>query len=161
MATIFLPTPMVRQKMDFFLEQGRLAGQALTPAHFMLVRNTYVAPTDEEAMADAEPALTHMLILFKDAAVPPDLSLLPDSYAFHREAFRSFEEPPERFEDVVEAGLVLCGSPEMVRAQLAEQLAAVGMRQVCLLFAFGNLPHEKVMRSMRLFATEVMPGMQT
>ena len=99
-----------------------------------------------------------MLILFKDAAVPPDLALMPDSYAFHREAFRSFEEPPERFEDVVDAGLVLCGSPETVRRQLAEQIAAVGMRQVCLLFAFGNLPHEKVMRSIRLFATEVMPA---
>jgi alkanesulfonate monooxygenase SsuD/methylene tetrahydromethanopterin reductase-like flavin-dependent oxidoreductase (luciferase family) len=99
-----------------------------------------------------------MLILFKDAAVPPDLSLLPDSYAFHREAFRAFEEPPESFDDVVGAGLVLCGSPETVRRQLREQVEAVGLRQLCLLFAFGNLPHDTVLRSMRLFASEVMPA---
>ena len=46
------------------------AGRDVSPSHVMLVRNVYVAPTDEEAVADAEPALTHMLILFKDAAVP-------------------------------------------------------------------------------------------
>jgi alkanesulfonate monooxygenase SsuD/methylene tetrahydromethanopterin reductase-like flavin-dependent oxidoreductase (luciferase family) len=83
--------------------------------------------------------------------------LLPDSYAFHREAFRAFEEPPESFDDVVGAGLVLCGSPETVRQQLEEQIEAVGLRQVCLLFSFGNLPHDKVMRSLRLFTDEVMP----
>jgi alkanesulfonate monooxygenase SsuD/methylene tetrahydromethanopterin reductase-like flavin-dependent oxidoreductase (luciferase family) len=160
MATIFLPTPMVVDKKNFYLEAGARAGRAVTPAHFMLVRNVYVAPTDQEAAADAEPALTHMLILFKDAAVPPDLTLLPDSYAFHREAFRAFEEPPERFEDVIGAGLVLCGSPETVREQLLEQIEAVGLRQVCLLFAFGNLPHDKVMRSIGLFAAQVMPWLK-
>jgi alkanesulfonate monooxygenase SsuD/methylene tetrahydromethanopterin reductase-like flavin-dependent oxidoreductase (luciferase family) len=157
MATIFLPTELVREKKAFYLEAGAKAGQPVGEGHFMLVRNVYVAPTDEEAVADAESALTHMLILFKDAAVPPDLSLLPDSYAFHREAFRAFEEPPESFDDVVGAGLVLCGSPETVRRQLEEQIEAVGLRQVCLLFSFGNLPHDKVMRSLRLFANEVMP----
>jgi len=59
---------------------------------------------------------------------------------------------------VVGAGLVLCGSPETVRRQLEEQVETIGLRQLCLLFAFGNLPHDKVMRSMRLFATEVMPA---
>jgi alkanesulfonate monooxygenase SsuD/methylene tetrahydromethanopterin reductase-like flavin-dependent oxidoreductase (luciferase family) len=160
MATIFLPTPLVREKLDFYLDAGAHAGQAVTPAHFMLVRNVHVAPTDAEAVADADPAFSHMLMLFRNAAVPPDLSLLPDSYAFHREAFRAFEEPPESFDEVVGAGLVLCGSPETVRRQLAEQIDAIGMRQVCLNFAFGSLPHEKVMRSLRLFADEVMPALR-
>jgi len=160
MGTLFLPTGMVREKLDLYLEAGGRAGHELTPAHFMLVRNCYVAPTDEEAMADAAPAFAHQLLLFKNAAMPPDLSLLPDSYAFHREAFRAFEAPPESFEDVVEAGLVLCGSPETVRRQLAEQIDAVGMGQVGLWFAFGNLSHEKVMRSLRLFAGEVMPTLR-
>jgi alkanesulfonate monooxygenase SsuD/methylene tetrahydromethanopterin reductase-like flavin-dependent oxidoreductase (luciferase family) len=158
MATIFLPTAMVREKLEFYLERGRAAGVDVSPAHFMLVRNVYVAPTDEEAFADAEPALTHMLILFKDAAVPDDLSVMPDSYAFHRESFRAFEQPPESFQDIIDAGLILCGSPETVRRQLAEQIGAVGMEQMCGLFAFGNLPHEKVLRSMGLFASEVMPS---
>jgi alkanesulfonate monooxygenase SsuD/methylene tetrahydromethanopterin reductase-like flavin-dependent oxidoreductase (luciferase family) len=126
----------------------------------MLVRNVYVAPTDEEAMADAASAFLRMLLLFKDAAVPPDVSLLPDSYAFHRDAFRAFSEPPESFADIVGAGLVLCGSPETVREQLRGQIEKVGLRQVCLLFAFGDLTHAKVMRSLELFAEEVMPALR-
>ena len=42
-----------------------------------------------------------------------------------------------------------------MRRQLAEQIETVGMQQVGLWFAFGNLPHEQVMRSLRLFASEV------
>jgi len=34
------------------------------------------------------------------------------------------------------------------------------MRQVCLSFAFGSLPHDEVMRSLRLFADEVMPALR-
>lgn len=158
MATIFLPTSMVREKLEYYLERGRAAGQDVSPSHVMLVRNVFVAPTDEEAIADAEPALTHMLILFKDAAVPDDLSVMPDSYAFHRESFRAFERPPERFQDIIDAGLILCGSPATVRRQLQDQIDAIGMEQVCSLFAFGDLPHDKVMRSMRLFASEVIPN---
>jgi alkanesulfonate monooxygenase SsuD/methylene tetrahydromethanopterin reductase-like flavin-dependent oxidoreductase (luciferase family) len=160
MGTIFLPTTQVKEKLDHYLDAGRRSGHELTPAHFMLFRNVYVAPTDDEAIADAEPALTHMLILFKDAAVPPDLSLMPDSYAFHRESFRALEEPPHLFQDIIDAGLILCGSPQTVRGQLHSQLEAVGMGHLALLFAFGNLPHESVLRSMRLFAREVLPAIR-
>ena len=160
MGTIFLPTSQVKEKFDHYLDAGRRHDQPLTPAHFMLFRNAYVAPTDDEAVADAEPALTEMLILFKDAAVPPDLSLMPDSYAFHRESFRAFEEPPESFGDIVDAGLILCGSPATVAEQLHAQVDAVGMEQLALLFAFGTLPHEKVLRSMRLFAEHVIPALR-
>jgi alkanesulfonate monooxygenase SsuD/methylene tetrahydromethanopterin reductase-like flavin-dependent oxidoreductase (luciferase family) len=160
MGTIFLPTTQVKEKFDHYLDAGGRSGQEVTPAHFMLFRNIYVAPTDAEAIEHAEPALTHMLILFKDAAVPPDLSLMPDSYAFHRESFRAFEEPPESFQDIIDAGLILCGSPETVRDQLRGQLEAVGMEQLALLFAFGNLSHENVLRSMRLFADQVLPSIR-
>jgi alkanesulfonate monooxygenase SsuD/methylene tetrahydromethanopterin reductase-like flavin-dependent oxidoreductase (luciferase family) len=158
MGTIFLPTSQVREKLDHYLAAGTKAGQDVSPASFMLFRNVHVAPTDDEAHAAAEPALTRMLILFKDAAVPPDLSLMPDSYAFHRESFRAFEQPPDSFRDIIDAGLILCGSPSTVRQQLEAQVAAIGMEQLALLFAFGDLPHDKVLRSMRLFAEHVMPG---
>ena len=60
------------------------------------------------------------------------------------------------FQDIIDAGLILCGSPSTVREQLEAQVEAVGMEQLALLFAFGDLPHDKVMRSMRLFAEEVI-----
>jgi alkanesulfonate monooxygenase SsuD/methylene tetrahydromethanopterin reductase-like flavin-dependent oxidoreductase (luciferase family) len=160
-AALFVPTEEVAERLPRYMELGRAAGQELTPWHLMLVRNCHVAETDEQAVAEAEPALLHMLLLFKDAALPPDLALLPDSYAYHREAFRQLQEPPESFQDLIDAGLVLCGSPATVREQLLEQLRATGVRQLALWFAFGNLTHERVTRSMELFAREVLPAVRT
>jgi alkanesulfonate monooxygenase SsuD/methylene tetrahydromethanopterin reductase-like flavin-dependent oxidoreductase (luciferase family) len=159
-AALFVPTGEVAERLPRFVELGAAAGRALTPWHLMLVRNCHVATTDEQAIAEAEPALLHMLLLFKDAAMPPDVSLLPDSYAYHREAFRQLEQPPESFQDLIEAGLVLCGSPASVREQVVDQLRATGVRQLSLWFAFGNLAHEQVMRSQELFAEEVLPAVR-
>jgi alkanesulfonate monooxygenase SsuD/methylene tetrahydromethanopterin reductase-like flavin-dependent oxidoreductase (luciferase family) len=161
MATLFVPTGEVAERLPRYVELGAEAGHELTPSHFMLVRNCHVAATDEQAMAEAEPAFLHMLLLFKNAAMPPNASLLPDSYAYHREAFRQLEQPPESLQDLVDAGLVLCGSPASVREQLVAQLQAIRTRQLCLWFAFGNLSHEQVLRSMELFAREVMPALRS
>jgi alkanesulfonate monooxygenase SsuD/methylene tetrahydromethanopterin reductase-like flavin-dependent oxidoreductase (luciferase family) len=159
MSTIFLPTAVVREKLDHYLGlAGKSAGR-IGRQTFMLFRNVYVAPSDEEAVADCDPALSHMLFLFADAAMPPDPSLLPDSYAFHREVFARSMEAPETFEDIRDAGIVICGSPDTVREHLLAQVEELGLRQICLLFAFGNLPHEKVMRSLELFAAEVLPAL--
>jgi alkanesulfonate monooxygenase SsuD/methylene tetrahydromethanopterin reductase-like flavin-dependent oxidoreductase (luciferase family) len=160
MSTIFLPSEMVAEKLAHYLDAAQRFEQPLGAANFMLFRNVYVAPTDDEAIADCDPALSHMMFLFQDAALPPDPALLPDSYAFHREIFGRFMEAPDTFEDILGAGIVLCGSPKTVREQLLAQVEPLGLQQVCLLFAFGNLPHEKVMRSLELFAEQVLPALR-
>jgi len=160
MGTIFLPTTVVAEKLEHYLGLAEQHGGRIGRETFMLCRNVYVAPSDEEAIADCDPALSHMLFLFADAALPPDPALLPDSYAFHRDVFARSMEAPERFEDLQEAGIVVCGSPASVRTQLLAQIEELGLRQICLLFAFGNLPHAKVMRSLELFAAEVLPALR-
>jgi alkanesulfonate monooxygenase SsuD/methylene tetrahydromethanopterin reductase-like flavin-dependent oxidoreductase (luciferase family) len=160
MSTIFLPSEMVAEKLAHYLDAAQRFEQPLGAANFMLFRNVYVAPTDDEAIADCDPALSHMMFLFQDAALPPDPALLPDSYAFHREIFGRFMEAPDTFEDILGAGIVLCGSPKTVREQLLAQVEPLGLQQLCLLFAFGNLPHEKVMRSLELFAEQVLPALR-
>ena len=151
---------MVAEKLAHYLDAAQRFEQPLGAANFMLFRNVYVAPTDDEAIADCDPALSHMMFLFQDAALPPDPALLPDSYAFHREIFGRFMEAPDTFEDILGAGIVLCGSPKTVREQLLAQVEPLGLQQVCLLFAFGNLPHEKVMRSLELVAEQVLPALR-
>ena len=157
MASLFVPTSELSERLGRYTTLARDAGYAHTGSHFMVVRNAYVAPTDAEALADADPAFTQLLLLFKNAALPPDVSLLPDSYAYHREAFKQLERPPERFQDLIDAGLVLCGSPATVTEQLIEQLRMIGTRQLCIWFTFGDLSHGQVLRSMRLFARSVLP----
>ncbi len=49
------------------------------------------------------------------------------------------------------------GSPERVAAMLTRYLHRTGMNHIALEMRIGGLEHKKVMRSMELFAREVMP----
>ena len=67
--------------------------------------------------------------------------------------------PPSFFLDR-HAGLPpLRGTPEVVAERL-KQVQEAGINHVFGNFGFAGLPHSKVMRSIELFATEVMPHFQ-
>ena len=53
---------------------------------------------------------------------------------------------------------ILFGSPTRVREQMAELLDVSGCNYVICAFAWGTFPHEQTLRSLRLFAEEVMPA---
>ena len=66
----------------------------------------------------------------------------------------------DRRDDVGHAGLPpLRGTPEVVAERL-KQVQDAGINHVFGNFGFAGLPHHKVMRSIELFATEVMPHFQ-
>jgi alkanesulfonate monooxygenase SsuD/methylene tetrahydromethanopterin reductase-like flavin-dependent oxidoreductase (luciferase family) len=53
---------------------------------------------------------------------------------------------------------ILFGSPTRVREQMARLVETSGCNYVVCSFAWGTTPHEQMLRSMRLFAEEVMPA---
>jgi alkanesulfonate monooxygenase SsuD/methylene tetrahydromethanopterin reductase-like flavin-dependent oxidoreductase (luciferase family) len=53
---------------------------------------------------------------------------------------------------------ILFGSPARVREQIERLLEVSGCNYVLGSFAWGSLPHEQVMHSLRLFTEEVMPA---
>lgn len=57
----------------------------------------------------------------------------------------------------IAAGGFLCGSPDTVRKELERQIDTLGHNYIVTGFYFGNIAHADAMRSMQLFATEVMP----
>jgi alkanesulfonate monooxygenase SsuD/methylene tetrahydromethanopterin reductase-like flavin-dependent oxidoreductase (luciferase family) len=70
--------------------------------------------------------------------------------------FRSLFLAPT-FEIAQRVGYVIAGTPDTVRAQLQTHIAESGVNYLLLQLAFGNLTHAQQMRSLKLFATEVMP----
>jgi alkanesulfonate monooxygenase SsuD/methylene tetrahydromethanopterin reductase-like flavin-dependent oxidoreductase (luciferase family) len=54
-------------------------------------------------------------------------------------------------------GSTIGGTPEAVRVEIAK-LNDAGVPELMLAFSRGDIPHKKVLRSMELFATEVMPA---
>ncbi|WP_119418438.1 LLM class flavin-dependent oxidoreductase [Desertibaculum subflavum] len=96
--------------------------------------HTYVAATDAEARAEAAEAF--------------DLYVATRLYARR-----------QTYDDVIASGLALFGSVETVAEKML-QLADWGVDHVIALADFGLLPFDRVERSMRLFAEEVLPRVQ-
>jgi len=57
----------------------------------------------------------------------------------------------------VRQGSLYVGSPETVARKIAYAMRAVGAQRFDLKYATGPMPHEKLMRSIELYATKVVP----
>lgn len=127
-----------RQLVDVYAEvSGRPPGEGVA-----LLRDVVVAPTDEEAMALwADGALFGFSSWFSpfgfDRGLPhPDTGEMPD---------------------LLGDGLALVGSPDTVARQLEALLERLPCRWVFCWEWNGLIPHAALMRSIELFATEVVP----
>ena len=54
-------------------------------------------------------------------------------------------------------GALYVGSPETVAAKIARTVADLGLSRFDLKYSSGTLPHDKLMKSIELFGTKVMP----
>ena len=84
-----------------------------------------------------------------------------------RELRRDIDAELERFDQQKQrahpnrlGGVALAGAPSAVREYMDEYVATGANYFVCS-FQWGDLTHEQAMRSIELFATEVMPGYST
>ena len=60
----------------------------------------------------------------------------------------------------MERGQGIAGSPETVRKLLAAQIAETGCNYVVGQFAFGDMTRDEALRSIELFAGDVMPALR-
>ena len=107
-------------------------------------RRAVIAETDAEAWKIAEPAYefyiqNHTKLRRMNIKGPID----------ERKELRSTK-------DAKELGAMIIGSPETVRAEVERQIAYYGINYMTVNFYMGNLAHEHAIRSMTLFADEVM-----
>jgi alkanesulfonate monooxygenase SsuD/methylene tetrahydromethanopterin reductase-like flavin-dependent oxidoreductase (luciferase family) len=119
-----------------------------------VAKSIYVAPTMEEAETDPIGREDFSLKILaqigspigKDGTVPPGY-----------EVWANRQKDRERALDPGHAGLPpLRGTPEVVRERLT-LVQEQGINRIFGSFGFPGLPHEKVMRSIEMFATQVMP----
>jgi alkanesulfonate monooxygenase SsuD/methylene tetrahydromethanopterin reductase-like flavin-dependent oxidoreductase (luciferase family) len=123
-------------------------------ARWVVTKHVYVAPTDAEARAEAHAPE----MWYRDAFIR---SLSPDGLSgLHASVYDNAKAMIERlrsqtWEDLLESALIV-GSPDSVAGKVAE-LEQAGVGELACWMNFGGLPLDKVHRSMRLFAEEVMP----
>jgi alkanesulfonate monooxygenase SsuD/methylene tetrahydromethanopterin reductase-like flavin-dependent oxidoreductase (luciferase family) len=150
--------PLVQQR-DTYVAACRKAGRseaeiASLLARWGVSRHIYVAPTDARAQAEArdaemwyQDALRRFLLPERIERVHPLLQP-----GFHALAQKM---GPISWDQLLAETLAV-GSPDTVADRIGE-MRDLGVGEVLCWMNFGGLPHERVRRSMELFAREVLP----
>jgi alkanesulfonate monooxygenase SsuD/methylene tetrahydromethanopterin reductase-like flavin-dependent oxidoreductase (luciferase family) len=109
------------------------------------MRAMFIADTDAEAERIARPAYKRwfdsLAWLWVERGSFPPISISAD------------------YDQSQAAGTLVVGSPDTVRRRLTAQAERIGHNYLVLMLAFGSLTHAQEMRSLGLFASEVMPAL--
>lgn len=118
----------------------RLNGHVSRP-HYGISRHVHVADSDERALREARPAHDRFFESFNR------LWLEHQGHDYYT----------SRFEDALERGFFLVGSPATVADRLTAQLSEYGGNYFVGVFCYGDLRPEWSLHSVELFAEQVIP----
>ena len=140
------PTAETRLSIDRYRATWRRPHPGAVMPKLGLGRFIVVAETDAEAMALARRAYP----VWHDSF----------TYLFRLRSRPQNHPRPADFDALVARGQGVAGSPATVLDFLAKELAATDCNYVVGQFAFGDLTLDECLRSIALFASEVMPALR-
>lgn len=163
-AMVFVPTSWCKPVFDKYRDLAGQEGFKPSDEYFMTLRVIYVSDSDQQAMKEATGAFDFFETKCL-GSMPPGLF----SIAGHTSPkgalgyLRSTSETIRHvtLETAVKDGRAIVGSPETVREQIIEQKKELGLGAMLLLFQFGNLNHEMMLRNMRMFGQDVLPKLRS
>jgi alkanesulfonate monooxygenase SsuD/methylene tetrahydromethanopterin reductase-like flavin-dependent oxidoreductase (luciferase family) len=141
------PPALVRQVTDGYRREWAAAGHRIDDLPLMgMTRTVIVADTDAEAMAIARRAHKR----------------------WHQSFFKLWEKHgtrpmnafyPDNFDEAQQRGFGVAGTAATVRDVLRGQLAEARTNYLVCRFAFGDMTLQESLRSVELFARDVMPAL--
>ena len=150
--THYPPMTTMRELFDLYKRvwQTHKTNPARLNAHvpepkYGIVRHVYVAETDAQALQEAKAAFADFISNF-------NYLRLVHGDTSGRAAYLA------DFEARLQEGLHVVGSPDTVKQQVQAHVQMTGSNYFVGSFFFGSLTSEQTLRSMRLFAEEVMPA---
>jgi alkanesulfonate monooxygenase SsuD/methylene tetrahydromethanopterin reductase-like flavin-dependent oxidoreductase (luciferase family) len=151
-----------------FWEIADQIGVPRNPYRVGFMQTVAVAETDERAEREYAQHLVH-LFRHGTGAVPPDRRLLPGGIDI-RGVRALLKDPGDlgmydqmrtvTFQQLVDAGSVVVGSPATVRDQLLALCRTHRIGNLHVMLGFGSLPRDLAMKNIRLFADEVAPDLR-
>ncbi|MDQ1736090.1 MAG: hypothetical protein QOH56_2341 [Pseudonocardiales bacterium] len=120
---------------------------------------SFCAPTDDEAIATCEQSFVEYLDVTIDHFLRwGEKRELPPGYEWYAKAVKQGARSGKaKFEYLIENGMVLVGSPATITKTI-EEFKDTGATQMLVAMQLGTIPHEKVLESIRLFGSEVIPN---
>ena len=123
----------------------------------IMVRDIYVADSDEQAWREAVPELMRFWQLATDnywrgeTVSEADLTRFTERYAYYPGGLT--------IKRLDEWGTSLIGSPDTIVKKARAMIETAKPDSLVGMFQFGGLKHEQVMHSLELFGTKVMPAL--
>ena len=123
----------------------------------IMVRDIYVADSDEQAWREAVPEIMRFWQLATDnywrgeTVSEADLTRFTERYAYYPGGLT--------IKRLDEWGTSLIGSPDTIVKKARAMIATAKPDSLVGMFQFGGLKHEQVMHSLELFGTKVMPAL--
>ena len=156
---LFGPFNQIEQNRDIYTAALSEAGHSEAAIQAALQswgvsRHIYVAPTDDQALREAQEAELWYQQALARFLVPEHIEAVPSAL---RPQFRALADrlATITWEQLIEE-TVLFGSPERIVDRVREMQEA-GVGELLCWMNFGGLPQDRVERSMRLFAEKVIP----
>jgi len=141
------PPALVRQVTERYRADWAAAGHTPASIPFMgMTRSIVIAESDREALETARRAHRRWYESF---------ILLWDKHGTR--PINAFY--PENFDDAQKSGFGVAGTPATVRDALLAQLEEARVNYLVCRFAFGDMTLQESLRSLELFAHEVMPAL--
>jgi alkanesulfonate monooxygenase SsuD/methylene tetrahydromethanopterin reductase-like flavin-dependent oxidoreductase (luciferase family) len=160
--SVYAPTPVVRRWFDGYRQAADELGYVPDPEKIAFSVPIYLAETEEQAHREAR---QHLLWLFhKGLKQGPEL-VFPPGYmtpsSFRGLLMAGMKPYPElSYEELLNDGYAVVGSPDTVKARLRELQEELGFGQLIGLFGLGDITPERSRRSTELFTSEVMPALR-
>jgi alkanesulfonate monooxygenase SsuD/methylene tetrahydromethanopterin reductase-like flavin-dependent oxidoreductase (luciferase family) len=146
---------LARQNIDTFKTALAKRGSAAQPkaefpggAAIGVQRHIFVDDTDEKARAWAKPAMEAHL---------KNINWLRSKHGVTGLTTRLNVVRGATFEECIEEGSVIAGSPATVRVEIERQVHELGINYLLTYMFLGTMSLSEALRSMQLFSTEVMP----
>ena len=134
-------------------------GRGPPEGNLAVARSIYVAETDGKAKAECERPLLHQYrVLYRPSMIANERVAKKAKVSLYW-ASRLFLAK-EGYDAIVKRGNHIAGSPETVVRMILEQQKDLRFGALLGLFRFGDMTHDQAVRSMRLFAEEVMPRLR-
>lgn len=135
----------VAATVDRFQHHAAEFGHSHDPHRLVLARGMYCAPSNRQAEADFLEAYDRFLRMAAKVSAPPSNA---DATAPRN--------PFELADGTALLDTVVCGDPDRCVEALSE-LRDLGIESVLLFVNLGGIPHRRVVASLELFASEVLP----
>jgi alkanesulfonate monooxygenase SsuD/methylene tetrahydromethanopterin reductase-like flavin-dependent oxidoreductase (luciferase family) len=150
-----------QRNFDMFREAAQKNGYEASPYQLGWLCPIYVAETDEQAWAEYEKHLFYFAkqLLKGLVVLPPGYTSVRSIAGIHG-ALSKFLIKVENRQQVEDGVYAIVGSPATVKQKLLEYGKRLNVGNLLGLFQLGTLPSDLTQKSMRLFASEVMPALQ-